>query len=191
MDYQRRRRLRGDVHRGNDEDEFENAYGRTLAMQSRWGRTVLAFRRVRREFSIVWDILIIVTILAIALGADIYYITLNHKINVESIETTYKKQIEDLKQKFQTEISSLSNEHSQIKDGFIDAHKEHSSEMRLQQKEKLEEMVKNMNDKLRDLVDAADQQWQDHDEFHNDGDNVDDVNLPFPKITKIYPKSWT
>lgn len=130
---QRRRRLRGDLER--EGDEFEGAYGRTLAQQSAWGRTRLAFRRVRREAPVVWDILIILIIVALALGADIYYISNNHKEEISSIEDTYKKQIQKLESKYKSELDSLALKSNLHKDKFIDEHASHTKDMRKKQKE--------------------------------------------------------
>jgi len=169
---QRRRRLRGDLAR---EDEFEGAYGRSIAAQSAWGRTVLAFRRVRRESPVVWDVLLVVIIIALALGADIYYISNTHKDEIKSVEETFKKQIKNLEDKYKAEIDTLSIASSQHKEKFIDEHGEHTKEMRRKQKEYLEEVVGSLNNKLKDLVDAADLHWDDHDNhIHSSNKAVDD-----------------
>lgn len=181
---QRRRRLRGDLER--EGDEFEGAYGRTLAQQSAWGRTRLAFRRVRREAPVVWEILIVVIIVALALGADIYYISNNHKEEMKSIEETYKKQMKNLEAKFKAEIDTLSLKTSITKDKFLDEHATHTKDMRKKQKDYLENVVKSLNDNLKDLIDKSDTHWDDHDSFHeenvekhlDDNDNPQNNNKP-------------
>ena len=172
----RRRRLRGDLARG--EDEFEGAYGRSLANQSRWGRTILAFRRVRREAPIVYNLLLIFIIIAAALGADIYFLSNTHKDEVASIENQYKKQLQQLENKYKAEIDNLSLMSSQNKDRFLEDHASHTSDMRKKQKEYLAGLVGDLNDRLKNLVDAADEHWDDHDRFHHgDGERGDGKDL--------------
>ena len=121
-------------------------------MQTKWGRTVLAFRRVRRESPIVLEFLVVIVILAIFLGLDIGYLTTTHKKDMHGLEVLHQKQLKDLKDQFEGKIKELDQKSDSHKGEFIAQHREHSTEMRDKQRQTLEAMVMNLNTKLKDLV---------------------------------------
>lgn len=166
-DRHRRTRLRGDLTR--DDDEFDSPYGyRPMHMHSRWGRTVMAFRRVRRDSPVVMECIWVLVIIAIFLGIDIGYLSHTHQADIKGMEQIYRRQMTELESRYKKQIKELESMTIDHKSKFIDDHKEHADEMRAKQKSVLEDMVNNLNGKLKDLVNAADLHWDDHDKFHDD-----------------------
>jgi len=177
-DRHRRTRLRGDLSL-REEDEFDSPYGyRPMHMQSRWGRTVMAFRRVRRDSPVVIECIWILVIIAIFLGIDIGYLSHTHQVDMQGIEVVYKRQMTEMETRYKKQIKDLESLTIDHKSKFIDTHKEHANEMRKKQKDYLEDMVNNLNGKLKELVSAADVHWDDHDKFHNDIHGTDITEEP-------------
>lgn len=147
-------------------------------MQSKWGRTVLAFRRVKRDSPIVIELLCIVIIIAIFLGIDIGYMSQTHKKEMVGMEALHQKQIDALEKRYKDQFAELDAKQSNHKDDFLKHHQSHTNVMREKQRETLESMVTNLNTKLKDLVNAADLHWDDHDKFHEDGEPLDKQDSP-------------
>ena len=95
-------------------------------MQSKWGRTVLAFRRVKRDSPIVIELLCIVIIIAIFLGIDIGYMSQTHKKEMVGMEALHQKQIQALEKKYKEQLAEIDAKRDNHKDEFLKQHQDHT-----------------------------------------------------------------
>ena len=170
----RRQRHRHLIERENanlDKDYNSNAYNRSLVGQSCIGRIRISFHRTKKFAPIIYNLLILIFIVSLALGFDIYYISNNHSKLLSSIEEKYSIDVKNLEAKYKSELEQLSLETLNSKDEFLNSHADHSKDMRKKQKMYLENVVGDLNERLKDLVESSDQHWDDHDKYHHgDGD---------------------